>query len=83
MPPVQIVADNSEKYKTTISRVVTQEDGSYLVNLLNVGRNTTKIKLQLDSGEAIAVTDLMTMNTMETSFELPSEGVLLLEVKKK
>lgn len=83
MPALQIAADNGEDFKTTITRIVTQEDGSYLVNLLNVGHTSTKINLQLASGEAITVTDLMTGNAMDTQFELPSEGVLLLEVKKK
>ncbi|AUS05491.1 glycoside hydrolase family 42 [Pseudotamlana carrageenivorans] len=81
MPEVIVESDNGQDFKTTISRVVKQKDGSYLVNLLNVGHDSAKIKLSLKSGAAIFVKDLMTQNTMESEFNLPSEEVLLLEVK--
>ncbi|QQY83303.1 hypothetical protein JJL45_04760 [Tamlana sp. s12] len=81
MPEVIVESDNGQDFKTTISRVMKQKDGSYLVNLLNVGHDSAKIKLSLKSGAGVSVKDLMTQNTMESEFNLPSEGVLLLEVK--
>jgi len=81
MPDIIVESDNGEDFKTTISRVVKQEDGSYLVNLLNVGHNTTKIKLALKSGKQFAVKNLMTSNKMDAEFDLKSEDVLLLEIK--
>ena len=80
-PEVIIEADNGEDFKTTISRVRKQKDGSYLVNLLNVGHNTTKIKLSLKSDASITIKNLMTSNPVDTEFELFSEEVLLLEVR--
>ena len=83
MPDVVIESDNGEDHKTTISRVVQQEDGSYLVNLLNVGHSTTKIKLSLQSGAEVIIQNMMTSKPVATEFDLASEEVLLLEVKVK
>lgn len=81
MPDVIIKSDNGEDFKTTISRVVKQNDGSYLVNLLNVGHNTTKIKLSLKSEASITIKNLMTSNPVDAEFELLPEEILLLEVR--
>ena len=80
MPEVRIESDNGNDFKTTISRVVKQDDGSYLVNLLNVGHNTARIKLSLKSGDSISIKNLITSNPVDAEFNLASEEVLLLEV---
>ncbi|MBU2924267.1 beta-galactosidase [Colwellia sp. 1_MG-2023] len=81
MPDVVIAEDNGEAYKTTTWRTIKQSDGTYLVNILNVGHNTAKLDLTLRNGKPVTVTDLMTGNSLDSTFELASEGVLLLEVK--
>ncbi|WP_299255642.1 beta-galactosidase [uncultured Aquimarina sp.] len=81
MPEVIIESDNGKDFKTTISRVVKEEDGSYLVNLLNVGHSTTKIKLSLKSRASITIKNLMTSNPVDAEFNLASEEVLLLKIK--
>ncbi|WP_158971584.1 alpha-amylase family protein [Paraglaciecola sp. L3A3] len=81
MPDVLIAEDNGEAYKATTWRTVQQADGSYLVNILNVGHNTAKLDLTLRNGKSVVITDLMTGNVLTTEFELASEGILLLEVK--
>ncbi|TNJ42402.1 hypothetical protein KFZ70_14565 [Tamlana fucoidanivorans] len=81
MPDVIIESNNGKDYKTTISRVVKQEDGTYLVNLLNVGHDTAKIRLSLKSGTPVTIHDLMTENPVDAEFDLASEEVLLLKVK--
>ena len=84
MPDIIVESDNGKAFKTTISRVVKQKDGSsYLVNLLNVGHNTAKIKLSLKSGQPITIKNLMTSNTVKNEFDLASEEVLLLEVNTR
>lgn len=83
MPDIIIESDNGKDFKTTISRVVKQENGSYLVNLLNVGHDKAKIKLSLKSGAEITIKNLITSNLVDTEFELASEEVLLLEVNVK
>ncbi len=80
MPDIIVSEDNGEDYKTNISRVVKQEDGSYLVNLLNVGKSTNTIKLTHKSGAELSIVDLMTAQKYEEEFELGSEEVLLIQV---
>ena len=82
MPDVIIETDNGKDFKTTISRVTKQENGSYLVNLLNVGHNTAKIKVSLKSGTPVTIQNLMTSNPVKPKFNLASEEVLLLEIKE-
>lgn len=80
---VVITEDNEQAFKTTTWRTIKQADGSYLVNILNLGHNTAKLNLTLQSGQPVTITDLMTSNQVASSFELASEGVLLLKVKIK
>ncbi|TKB43672.1 alpha-amylase family protein [Thalassotalea mangrovi] len=80
-PEIIISEDNGLAHKTTMWRVMAQPDGSYLVNILNVGHNSAKLSLSAKNGQVIEITDLMTNNAMDNTFELASEGVLLLEVK--
>lgn len=83
MPDVVVSANNGEAFKTNVSRVVKQADGSYLVNILNIGNGTTKINLALKDGSQVDAIDLMTQRVVESEFDLESEGVLLLKVTKK
>ena len=81
MPEVIIETDNGKDFKTIISRVVKQENGTYLVNLLNVGHDTAKIKLSLKYEAQVTIKNMITSNSMNAEFDLASEEVLLLEVK--
>ncbi|GGA71687.1 hypothetical protein GCM10011369_11850 [Neiella marina] len=83
MPAVAIAEDNGKPFKTTHWRSVKQADGSYLVNIFNLGHDTAKLDLSLIDGDIASMTDLMTSNPVQTSFELESEGVLLLQVVPK
>ena len=60
-----------------------QEDGSYLINLLNVGHDKAKIKLSLKSGAQITIKNLITSNLVDAEFDLASEEVLLLEINEQ
>jgi beta-galactosidase len=81
LPDISIVEDNGQDFKTTMSRSVKQDDGSYLVNILNLGHNKASIQLSLKGSKDLKITNLMTSNTMDSKFDVPSEGVLLLQVK--
>lgn len=83
MPEVMLKEDNGEAFKTTTWRTVKQPDGSYLVNILNVGHNTAQLDLSLANGKPVTITNMMTSNPMDSHFELESEGVLLLSVMPK
>lgn len=80
---IVIEEENGEAFKTTMWRQVQREDGSYLVNVLNLGHNEAKLSLTLRSGQDVTMTDMMTGNAVNSDFTLPSEGVLLLEVTPK
>ncbi|WP_405293637.1 hypothetical protein [Algibacter sp. Ld11] len=80
MPEVIVESDNGKEFKTIISRVVKQDNGSYLVNLLNVGHDKAKIKLSLKSGVSMTIKNLITSNSVDSEFDLASEEVLLLEI---
>ena len=77
---IVLVEDNGTSHKGTTWRAVKKADGSYLVNILNLGKETTNIKLSLKDGQAISVKDLFTEKAMKTELQLKSKGVLLLEV---
>ncbi|MEI8624825.1 hypothetical protein P4S67_11345 [Pseudoalteromonas sp. B137] len=51
-----------------------------MVNILNLGHTTATVDLSLKNGKSIHIKNLMTSNKMNTSFDIPSEGVLLVEV---
>jgi len=80
---VIVSEDNGQPFKTTTWRTIKQENGSYLVNILNFGHNTAKLNITLADGKIAKITDLMTSNTLQSSVELESEGILLLEIMPK
>lgn len=82
-PAIWIDEDNGQTHKTTMWRTVPQTDGSYLVNVLNVGHNKAKLQLSLNGDSDVIVTNMMTSNPMASTFEIRSEEVLLLEIKQK
>ncbi|TRX57992.1 alpha-amylase family protein [Thalassomonas sp. M1454] len=77
---VVLSEDNGVDHKTTTWRTAKQENGSYLVNILNFGHNTANLTISLRDGKGFKVKDLMTNNPVDSQFELASEGVLLLEI---
>ncbi|MDF7826712.1 hypothetical protein P4B35_21965 [Pontiellaceae bacterium B12227] len=80
-PDITLGENNGSGHKGCHWRAVKQDNGSYLVSILNLGKNTAKLKLGLKGGTGISVTDLFTGNSCDPEFELNSKGVSLLEVK--
>ncbi|MBY6212010.1 glycoside hydrolase family 42 [Microbulbifer agarilyticus] len=80
LPSIKLVEENGTNHKGTTWRVVQQDDGSYLVSILNIGKHKAKLDLSLEGSDNIAVTDLFTENEMGPQFELEPKGVLLLKV---
>lgn len=81
MPDIILTEENGTHTKGCNWRVVKNPDGSYLVSVLNIGVNNADITLGLKNGKSIAVTNMLTGQTMESKFQLKSKGVSLLEVK--
>lgn len=80
LPDVVLDEENGKDFKTTTWRVVQKPNGHYLVNIFNLGHDTSKVTLSLKNNKSFKVIDLMTMNEMNSEFMLDSEGVLLLEL---
>lgn len=80
-PDVTLNEDNRSDHKGCHWRVVKQDDGSYLVSVLNIGKHNAKLTLGLKGGAQFTVTDLFTEQSAETEFELAPKGVMLLKVK--
>ncbi|MEG3765320.1 glycoside hydrolase family 42 [Alteromonas sp. 14N.309.X.WAT.G.H12] len=83
LPDIEFDIDSPLPFKTTITRVAKTGDNKYLVNLLSVGHEPVQVNLSYKNGGQLKITDLMTSNRMDSSFELASEEVLLLEVEVK
>ena len=81
LPDIEFDIDSPFKHKTTITRVAKTGSNTYLVNLLSVGHKAVQIGLSHKSGGQLKITNLMTSNSMNSTFELASEEVLLLEVE--
>ncbi|MDQ8180313.1 hypothetical protein [Pelagicoccus sp. SDUM812005] len=82
MPAVMITEKNGKPFKTVTWRVIEQPKGNYLVNIFNLGHDAAQLRLSLEGEAPSKITDLMTSNLIDADFELESEGVLLLEVKR-
>ncbi|WP_078086101.1 glycoside hydrolase family 42 [Microbulbifer mangrovi] len=80
LPAVNLVEDNGTAHKGTTWRAVQQDDGAYLVSILNIGKHTAKLDLSLKGADAVAITDLFTEKSVESQFELDPKGVMLLRV---
>ncbi|KMT64970.1 glycoside hydrolase family 42 [Catenovulum maritimum] len=80
LPELSLTEENGTAHKGCNWRVVKQADGSYLVNINNLGKHAAKLNLGLKAGGKVSATDLMTGRTLGDSFELKSKGVLLLKV---
>lgn len=79
-PDITLVEDNGSQRRGCSWRAVKQEDGSYLISILNLGKHDTSITLGLKDGTGFTVTDLFTENPVEEKFTLSPKGVLLLTV---
>nr|WP_102520061.1 alpha-amylase family protein [Shewanella sp. 10N.286.48.A6]PMH99862.1 glycoside hydrolase family 42 [Shewanella sp. 10N.286.48.A6] len=80
LPQIILKEENGKPFKTTMWRVVPQQNGRYLVNIMNLGHETVSLELDSANGKVVKVTDLMTSNDVSPRFELSSEGVMLVEV---
>ncbi|MDU0353360.1 glycoside hydrolase family 42 [Paraglaciecola aquimarina] len=80
LPDLVLDENNGTEYKGVNWRAVKQENGSYLVNLNNLGKHKAKLTLSLKGGEKLNITNMMTGKSMKDHFQLAPKGVLLLHV---
>ncbi|WP_319811421.1 hypothetical protein [Polaribacter sp. PL03] len=73
--------DNGTEYKGCVWRVAKTTEGSFIINILNVGKNTAKLNLSFKNNQKASAIDMMNGQKLGANFELKSNGVLLLMVK--
>lgn len=79
-PDVTLAEDNGSDHKGCHWRAVKQDDGSYLVSILNLGKHDAKLRLGLKHATGVSITDLFTGKSVETEFALNPKAVSLLKV---
>lgn len=82
LPDISLIEDNGTEHKGVRWQAIKQEDGSYIVSILNLGKHTAQLTLGLKGHNNITVTDLFTENNQPTQFDIKPKGVMLLSVNK-
>ena len=78
---VVLVENNGTEYKGCTWRVIKNPNGGYLMNILNLGKNSAKLQVGLKNNEELTITNLLTGEELSSTLELPSNGVLLLDIE--
>ncbi|RPD93365.1 glycoside hydrolase family 42 [Aureibaculum marinum] len=81
LPEVILTESNGSEYKGCTWRVVKNPKGGYLMNILNIGKNSAVLKIIMKNGQTVNATDLLTGQKLGSIFTLKSNGVLLIEIK--
>ncbi|MDW5288044.1 hypothetical protein [Formosa sp. PL04] len=80
-PEVILTESNGSEHKGCTWRVVKNSKGGYLMNILNIGKNSADLKIAMKNGETINATDMLTGQKLGSNFTLKSNGILLIEIK--
>ncbi len=78
---VVLAENNGTEHKGCTWRVVNNPNGGYLMNILNIGKNSAKLEISLKNNEEVTVSNLLTGVELGSSFELQSNGILLLGIE--
>ncbi len=78
--PVEIIESNEQNAKTCTWRIVPYK-GGYLVNILNIGKEPSELKIRMKNGEKVKATDLLTQQELGDEMTLRTNGVLLLHLQ--
>lgn len=79
-PGVVLTENNGSSHKGCTWRVVKKPGGGYWMTIVNLGKNSASLNTKMKDGSQAISTDLLTGEVLGSSFELESNGVLLLEV---
>lgn len=81
LPEIVLKEDNGTAHKGCVWRVAKTSEGSYIINILNVGKNAAKLNLSFKSSRKANAVNMMNGHELGSDFELKANGVLLLKVK--
>ncbi|QDV66055.1 Beta-galactosidase [Crateriforma conspicua] len=80
MPAFALVEDNGSDRKGCRWQAVKQDDGSYLVSIINLGKHDADLQIVFDHDKPVSVTNLLTGQVVGTDLSLDSQGVALLKI---
>lgn len=81
LPEIVLNENNGSSHKGCTWRIVKNDDGSFLVNILNIGKHEAKLNLAFKGGESATAINMLTGQSLGSEFSIKPNGVLLLEVK--
>ncbi|WP_158966194.1 alpha-amylase family protein [Paraglaciecola sp. L3A3] len=77
---VLLTERNGSNHKGCTWRVVKQANGRYLMTIINIGKNTAQLSTSMKNGQKALATNMLTGEALANTFELASNGVLLLDI---
>lgn len=80
---IDVIENNGLGKNTTMWRGVKQQDNSYVVSMMNLGKNTSTLQLSIDGSSNLVTTNLLTNEDLTDNFDLAPNGVLILKIKSK
>lgn len=80
---IDVIEYNGLGKNTTMWRGVKQQDNSYVVSMMNLGKNTSTLQLSIDGSSNLVTTNLLTNEDLTDNFDLAPNGVLILKIKSK
>jgi beta-galactosidase len=83
LPELVLTELNGLAQKGCTWRVASKNDGSFLMTIVNIGKNKAQLKTSLRDGGNAICTNMLTGQVLGSEFELESNGVLLLEIAKR
>ncbi|MGG1638982.1 S-layer homology domain-containing protein [Paenibacillus sp. NRS-1760] len=81
MPAIELLEDNGGLKKGSFWRVQPNGQDRYIMTIVNMGKNSSNLRLKAADGKKITIKDMMTGGALSSSIVLQPEGVLLLEVQ--
>ncbi len=82
LPALQMTETNGLTQKGCDWRVLNSKNGSKILNIANISKNSAKVSLKLTDGkEPISVVNYLTGEKLSANFNMKPNDVLLLEVK--
>lgn len=79
LSPVTLEETNGSDQRGAMWRVVPNGEGRYVMTIVNIGKHEASLKAAMAENQSFTVTDMMTGQSLGTSWTLKPEGVMLLE----
>ncbi|WP_214625737.1 S-layer homology domain-containing protein [Paenibacillus agaridevorans] len=81
LSPVNLMETNGSSQRGAMWRVVPYGDDRYMMTIVNLGKHEASLKAAMADNQSFTVRDMMTGQSLGTSWTLKPEGVMLLELQ--